>query len=109
MKTSQLIARTSVATGLLIALAVPAAYASMDGEPGSRANTENAHRGGQPDDRPVGKPDYWGGCRGIHGDENPGRGLEHGLAGRTHDDDCDVHDHDEDEVLGSSYTMPETR
>lgn len=98
-----------MATGLLIALAVPAAYASVDETPGNqgRANAENSHVG-QPDGRPVGKPDYWGGCRGIHGDKNPGQGLTHGLEGRTHDDDCDIHE-PHDEVLGGSYTMPETR
>jgi hypothetical protein len=126
MKTSGIITRTVIATSFLVTLAVPVASAYSDnanlGESSevrqdggaASANSENG----------TGRPDFWGGCRGIHGVDNPGGGLASGLAGGTAtgasnasenaNENANVPNRDcpttpEEEVAGTSVDLPETR
>ncbi|MFM1752594.1 MAG: hypothetical protein RL119_1556 [Actinomycetota bacterium] len=126
MKTSGIITRTVIATSFLVTLAVPVASAysdnanlgqsgdvRQDGEP-SAAGSENSQGG---------RNDYWGGCRGVHGGDNPGGGLGNGLGDgyNSGNGDGDASGHDKSWKQcgttpppppsgdGGSSAIPETR
>lgn len=127
MKTSGLFVRAAIVTGLLAAVTVPAANALTDNTPNygqsgkTLADPSPAAAGAQGNGNGVGRPDYWGGCRGIHGVENPGQGLGNGLNGGSGVGSGNGNAYgldkewkqcpagDEDVVEGTSYSMPETR
>jgi hypothetical protein len=128
MKNSKFITRAIIVTGFLATVAVPAA----------NAVSENANLGNSPLAQPagpeaagtsngngVGRPDTWGGCRGRHGNDNPGQGVgPTGSGGASNSNaggngngnayglikqnSCGGHTPDED-VEGSNYTLPQTR
>lgn len=127
MKKSVVSIRAAIVAGLLTAVAVPAVSAYSDNVPNygqsgkTVADPSPAAAGAQGNGNGVGRPDYWGGCRGIHGVENPGQGLGNGLNGGNgvgtgngnaygldkEWKQCPA-DQSED-VEGTSYSMPETR
>lgn len=122
MKTTSLITRVVVATALLGAVAVPAANAFSDNVPnyGNSGKTvaDPSPAGGQGNGNGVGRPDGWGGCRGIHGGDNPGQGLANGLNGGNGGGNGNAYGHDkpwkdcgagDEEVEGVSYSLPVTR
>ncbi len=130
MKTSGIITRTVIATSFLVTLAVPVASAysdnanlgnseevRQDGDT-SAAGSENSQGNGFGN----GRNDYWGGCRGVHGGDNPGGGLGNGLGNGYNagngQGNANGHDkpwkqcpgQDDEEVLGGGSTaIPETR
>ncbi|MFM7872590.1 MAG: hypothetical protein ACKPBG_13055 [Actinomycetota bacterium] len=67
MKKFSVITRAAIVTSLLAAVAVPAANAASDNEPnlGNSAQSANSNSS---------RNDYWGGCNGVHGVDNPGQG-----------------------------------
>ena len=128
MKTSNVIVRAAVATSFLAALVVPAANAVSENQPNygnsgksaeemAPAGSENGNGFGN------GRNDYWGGCRGVHGGDNPGKGLGNGLGagfnsgngnGKANGHDkpwkqCPGQGGDDDDVEGSNNTLPQTR
>ena len=124
MKTSSLITRAVIVTGFLAAVAVPAANAVSDNTPNygnsgksvadpSPAASNNENNGNAFGNGGRGT---WGGCRGVHGNDNPGQGVgpvaNKGNA-NGHDKpwkDCGGGTPDPDEdVEGSNYTLPVTR
>lgn len=74
MKKITVITRAAIVSGLLAAVAVPAANAySENANLGSSVGVRQ-DGGASANSNGVGRPDYWGGCRGVHGDANPGQG-----------------------------------
>lgn len=112
MKKVSVITRAAIVTGLLAVVAVPAANAMSDNEPNLGNSTEQANDNANANSS---RNDYWGGCNGVHGVDNPGDGLAGGLAGNSGDEangntkdwkQCSV-----SEVAGTTVDadLPETR
>jgi hypothetical protein len=77
MKKVSVITRAAIVTGLLAAIALPA-NAIPDNSPNLGNSVENANANAN-----SSRNDYWGGCNGVHGVDNPGDGLSSGLAGNS--------------------------
>lgn len=120
MKKVSVITRAAIVTGLLAAVAVPAANASSDNA--NLGNSADVHQdgGASANANGVGRPDYWGGCRGVHGGANPGEGLGNGLTGGFHtgmgngaangwDKDWKDCSPAPEDVAGTSVDLPATR
>jgi hypothetical protein len=130
MKNSKLITRAVIATSFLVTLAVP--VASAYSENSNLGNSEDVRQDGyteaataENNGNGVGRPDTWGGCRGRHGNYNPGQGQGPGANGNSSNaggngngnayglvkqNSCGGGTPDPDEdVEGSNYTLPQTR
>lgn len=79
MKNVSVITRAAIVTGLLAAIALPA-NAMSDNAPNLGNSVENANANANANGN---RNDYWGGCNGVHGVDNPGDGLSGGLAGNS--------------------------
>jgi|GEM_PF-6760216 len=80
MNKVSVIARAAIVSSFLAVVAVPAANAMSDNEPNLGNSAENANANA---DSNSSRNDYWGGCNGVHGVDNPGDGLSGGLAGNS--------------------------
>lgn len=118
MKKVSVITRAAIVTGLLAAVAVPAANAYSDNANLGQSLDVRQDDGAAANSNGNGRPDYWGGCRGVHGGDNPGQGLENGLAGGLHNGsgngeakgwDKEWKQCESSAVAGTSVDLPETR
>ncbi|MFM7126314.1 MAG: hypothetical protein ACKOYO_05590 [Actinomycetota bacterium] len=82
MNKVSVIARAAIVSGFLAVVAVPAANAMSDNEPNLGNSVENANVNANANSNSS-RNDYWGGCNGVHGVDNPGDGLSGGLAGNS--------------------------